>query len=233
MKLSLRAKLVVMSLVLIVPFVVITGFMVYQLNRIASSYDDIVRNITHANEYNTVFKEEMDSVMYQMVARSLSKDEVGEELGMTDPDTLINGAEASFEALSRSTTSPEARERLASILKLLDTLGDRADEINETVKISGHYDENMMRLDTDIRIITELIQERISEYIYYESVSMEATRQEIDAQRNVLVNAAILTILVITVVTIVLAFLITRSITSPIGELVNATRQVAQGAAQY
>lgn len=229
MRISLRAKLIWFSIFLMVPFIVITGFMVYQLNRIAASYDDIVRNITRANEYNTVFKEEMDSVMYQMVARSLSKDEVEAELGMKDPDTLIDGARASFELLSASTSSPEARERLASILKLLDTLHDRADEINDTVKVGGHYDENMTRLDTDIRIITELIQERISEYIYYESVSMEATRQEIDAERMVLVNAAVLTIIVVFIVTVILAVLITRSITKPIGELVSATREVSRG----
>ena len=79
---TLRGRLIVMSLVLIVPFIVITGILVYQLNQVSSLYDVIVQNITRANTYNTVFKEDMDAVMYQMVARSLSKDEVTSELGM-------------------------------------------------------------------------------------------------------------------------------------------------------
>lgn len=202
---QIRRTLTVMSLVMIIPFIVITAVLIYQLNQVAGVYDGIVRNITRANQYNTVFKEEMDAVMYQMVARSLRKDEVKESLGMEDPDTLIREARETFEGLSRTTSSSEAGERLQSIIKLLDTLRDRADEINETVDVNGHYDENMMRLDTDIRIITELIQERISEYIYYESVSMEATRSDIDGRRALLIRIAAITIIGTSVVTLLLA----------------------------
>ncbi len=229
MKLSLKAKLFVMSMVLIVPFIIVTGFLVYQLNRVAASYDEIVRNITRANQYNTVFKENMDAVMYQMVARSLSKDEVEEEIGMPNPDSMIEEATSCFEELDQGTTSPEAKERLVSIVNLLETLQKRADEINDTVKVSGHYDENMTRLDTDIRIITELVQERISEYIYYESVSMEVMRREMEEQRNVLMNAAILTVITTAVVTLILATIIMRSITKPIDVLVHVTEEVARG----
>lgn len=229
MKLSLKAKLLVMSMVLIVPFIIVTGFLVYQLNRVAASYDEIVRNITRANEYNTVFKENLDAVMYQMVARSLSKDEVEDEIGMPNPDTMIEEAKSCFEELDQGTTSSIAKERLVSIVNLLETLQKRADEINDTVKVSGHYDENMTRLDTDIRIITELVQERISEYIYYESVSMEMTRRDMEEQRNVLINAAILTVIATAVVTLILATIIMRSITKPIDELVHVTEEVARG----
>ncbi len=162
-KKELRGRLTVFGIILIVPFIVITAVLIYQLNQVAGLYDQIVQNITRANTYNTVFKEDMDAVMYQMVARSLTKDEVEEELGMKSPDELIENATATFSELWEKTPSDAAKQRLTSILKLLDTLSARADEINSTVKTSGHYDENMMRLDTDIRIITELIQERISE----------------------------------------------------------------------
>ena len=226
---TLRGRLIVMSLVLIVPFIVITGILVYQLNQVSSLYDVIVQNITRANTYNTVFKEDMDAVMYQMVARSLSKDEVTSELGMEAPDTLIVNAAETFRHLYESTSSPEAKKRIVSILKLLDTLSERANEINETVNISGHYDENMMRLDTDIRIITELIQERISEYIFFESVSMEQARRDADEKREIVSHAALLTVLVTTVVALILAVLLIRSITNPIDRLVYATEQVAKG----
>ncbi|MBQ8970678.1 MAG: histidine kinase, partial [Lachnospiraceae bacterium] len=190
-------KLMLMSFVIIAPFVIVLALFIFQINRLTTSYDSIVKNITGANEYNIVFKEEVDSVMYQMVARSLDKEEVEEELSMRNPDALISEAESSFRAMSANTESREAGNRINSILNLLSTLRKRAGEINDTVKISGHYDENMMRLDTDIRIITELIQERISEYIYYESESMEKTRREIDEQRKFLIDISILTVFLI------------------------------------
>ena len=222
--LSVRNKLVFLSVSIILPFIILTGLFIYNLNRLAASYDLIVKNITNANEYNTVFKEEIDSVMYQMVARSLSMDEVGEVLSMTDPDKLIE--EASLRELTRS---DEARGRIDSILKLLNTLKKRVDEINSTVKVSGHYEENMTRLDTDIRIITELIQERISEYIYYESSGMENTRLEIDRQRRLITNLTIVTLILITAVAVYLSVKISVSITRPIDELCRVTDEVASG----
>ncbi|MCR4658139.1 MAG: sensor histidine kinase [Lachnospiraceae bacterium] len=228
-RLSMRKKLIFMNVVVILPFIVMISVFIFNLNRVAASYDLIVKNITNANEYNTVFKEQMDLVMYQMVARSLDKEEVEEELSLDGPDSLIKKAQEDFHKIEESTESAEARGRLKSIIKLLNTLKRRADEINSTVKISGHYEENMTRLDTDIRIITELIQERISEYIYYESTSMESTRLEIDRRRNMLINASVIATVLITAVTLVLTFITSRSITKPIVELCEATDEVAHG----
>ncbi|MBQ7565447.1 MAG: sensor histidine kinase [Lachnospiraceae bacterium] len=227
--LPIGQKLMLLSVVIIAPFVIVLTLFIFQINRLTSSYDSVVRNITSANEYNIIFKEEVDSVMYQMVARSLDKEEVEEELSMTNPDRLILRAEESFRSMQKDTDSREAQNRINSILNLLSTLRKRADEINDTVKISGHYDENMMRLDTDIRIITELIQERISEYIYYESESMEKTRREIDEQRKVLIDISILTVFLIAAATIFLSVLISSSITKPIDELCHVTDEVAHG----
>ena len=227
--LSVRNKLVFLSVSIILPFIILTGLFIYNLNRLAASYDLIVKNITNANEYNIVFKEEIDSVMYQMVARSLSMEEVGEVLSMTDPDKLIQEASRDFSRMRELTGSDEARGRIDSILKLLNTLKKRADEIESTVKVSGHYEENMTRLDTDIRIITELIQERISEYIYYEATGMENTRLEIDRQRRQITSLSIVTLILISAVAVYLSVKISMSITRPIDELCRVTDEVANG----
>ncbi len=226
---SIRRKLTLMSIVIILPFVLVMVMLIFQLNQLTAAYDLIVRNITEANEYNIVFKEEMDSVMYQMVARSLDKYEVETDLMMKGPDTLIEEAEKDFKGMQSLTESGEAVTRIKSILKLLSTLKRRADEINDTVKISGHYDENMTKLDTDIRIITELIQERISEYVYYESVSMESMRLQIDRRRNFLINLSMITAVIIVLITIILSILISKSITKPIDEICRVTDEVAHG----
>ncbi len=227
--LPMRIKLMFMSVVIILLFVMVLMVLIYQLNQLTAAYDLIVKNITEANEYNIVFKEDMDSVMYQMVARSVDENEVESLLGMTSPNTLIDNAEEDFERMYNHTESSEAKGRIKSILKLLATLRRRANEINDTVKVSGHYDENLAKLDTDIRILTELIQERISEYVYYESVSMESMRVQIDNRRNILANGSIITVAVIVIIAGTLSVLISRSITKPIEELCRATDEVAHG----
>ncbi len=228
-RLSLRNKLAMLSLMVIVPFTVMTGFLLYNLNRLGSSYDTIVQNITGANEYNITFKEEMDSVMYQMVARSLTKYDVETEIGMKNPDRMITDAENTFENLKHVSISPEAVSRLKSAIKLLITLRKRMNDIDSTVKVSGYYDENMSRLDTDIRIITDLIQDRITEYIYYETESMENIRLEMEHYRRLLTRITILMILVLLILVTSFSMIIMRSITRPVASLVEVTRRVGQG----
>ena len=228
-RVSLKEKLFILCALLIIPFSIIIGFLLYSLNVYLSSYDGIVRNITQANEYNVVFKEDMDEVVYQMIARSISKYEVESELGMKNPDRMITDAEQKLESLKKETISPEAQDRLSSIIKLLITLRKRVNDIDSTVKVSGYYDANMKSLDTDIRIITELIQERLSEYIYYESESMETVRQQMDERRVMLMQYSLVTITLTLIFTIIFSVLITRSITEPIKKLTNVTKLVGQG----
>ena len=228
-RISLRNKLAMLSLMVIVPFTIMTGFLLYNINRLGSSYDTIVQNITGANDYNITFKEEMDSVMYQMVARSLTKYDVETELGMVNPDRMITDAENTFENLKHVSTSPEAVSRLKSAIKLLITLRKRMNDIDSTVKVSGYYDENMSRLDTDIRIITDLIQDRITEYIYYETQSMENIRQEMEQYRKLLTRITILMIFVLLVLVLIFSMIIMRSITRPVASLVQMTQRVGQG----
>ena len=98
---SMRRKLAIMIGVLFIPYAVITAFLLSNMVRFYDEYNIIGENISVANKYNIEFKENMDAVMYQMVIRSLTKDEVAEQLGMKNPDDLIANASASFEALKK------------------------------------------------------------------------------------------------------------------------------------
>lgn len=226
---NLTSKLAIMTGVLSIPFLALSVFLLVMLGSLGESYDSIVQNVTRANVYNIHFKEDMDSVMYQMVARSLGKKEVGSVVNMTDPDTMIDQAEASFTMLEESSSSPEAAQASARLCKLLATLRRHVDEINESVKQSGSYEENMERLETDIRIITELIQERITEYISYETQSMGEIRDQTVRGREKVIRIAVVLFAVVMVVGAVFVFLITRSITRPVRRLCDAAEEIGQG----
>ncbi len=187
--LSVGKKLTVMVLVMLIPFSLITVFLLYTLNRFGNSYNLVVSNVAIANQYNLEFREEYDSVLYQMVARSITKDMINEELGLTNPDDMTENVRQSFDKLVTSSTSHNARKSAESVLKLLTTLDNRCNDINNNIIKGGAYDVNMSALDNDIRVITELIQERISEYIYYEAGSMELIRSAMEAERIKLIRA--------------------------------------------
>ena len=101
-RLTLRARLFLFSILMIVPFFALALYLLFNLNAIAGYYSTIVSNITKVNAYNLVFKDDMDSVMYMMVAHSMSKYEVGPELGITNPDEMIREAEGRAEAIRKT-----------------------------------------------------------------------------------------------------------------------------------
>ena len=94
-RINLRRRLLVMYAVIILPLMIISVFLMYELNVFCRSYDAIVRNVTEANKYNLEFKNDFDSVVYQMIARSMTKEEIENISGMSDPDRLITNAERS------------------------------------------------------------------------------------------------------------------------------------------
>lgn len=226
---NLKTKLAIMTGVVAIPFLLLTVFLLVMLGSLGESYDSIVQNVTRANVYNIHFKEDMDSVMYQMIARSLGKNEVGSVVSMTNPGTMIDQAEASFTMLEKSSSSPEAAQAASRLCKLLKTLRTHVDDIDSSVKQTGSYEDNMKRLETDIRIITELIQERITEYISYETQSMSEIRESTMTEREKLVRMAALVFVLVMAIGAVFVVLITRSITQPVRKLCDAAEEIGQG----
>ena len=74
--------------------------------------------------------------------------------------------------------------------------------------MSGFYDKNMERLDLDIRVLTELIQEQIQEYIYYETTNLEVLREGIrsDVDRTLRMTSIIFLLILVS------AFLISQKL---------------------
>jgi two-component system sensor histidine kinase YesM len=218
-----------MIMVFFIPYTAITVFLLVSMNGFYDEYNTIGANITLANKYNIEFKEDMDAVMYQMVIRSMTKEEVETQLNMKNPDDMISEAVDAFESLEDSSFSYEAKESAKSTIHLLNTLQKRVNDINSRVKMSGYYDQNVLSLDTDIRIITELIQERISEYNYYESQGMEKVQDEIGSRLDVIVQISITVFVIVVVVSLTLAGLMSKSITNSIGNLEDTVAQFGQG----
>ena len=85
-----------------------------------------------------------DYVMYIIVVNS----ERAEELVDTEqPHRMIQAAREVFGELYEEADSEYAANRLSSILKSLDTLEDRVEEIEKDALVTGLYETNMERLD--------------------------------------------------------------------------------------
>ncbi|EET59788.1 HAMP domain protein [Marvinbryantia formatexigens DSM 14469] len=223
---SLNKRINVLLVVCFVPLTIVAVYLLSLVLRFSERYDAIVSNITQANEYNISFKEDVDYTMYVIVANS----ERAEELVDTElPNRLITQARRAFEGLAEEADGDYAKNQLARIVKSLDTLEDRVTEIKQDAQISGMYDKNMERLDLDIRILTQLIQEQIQEYIYHEATNLEALRAGVRADVALAVRLSILIIAVVLVGALVLGRKITRHLTSGIQQLRTVTKKAGHG----
>lgn len=207
----------------------LTCMMVYLLvltNSVSEQYDAVVKNITLANTYNIVFKEDMDYLMYIIVVNGDRADEL---VDAKQPQAMIDEARDTFYELYDTTDSDSARENLKRIIKSLNILEDRVNEIKEDASVSGSYDKNMNQLDLNVRVLTDLIQEHIQKYIYGQAAHLEKLR--LDIRKNVESSIFFLSIgmAVIFISAAVVSEKIIRSITKPIQKLCMAAKQAGQG----
>ncbi len=223
---SLKKRLNLLLFVCLVPLTVMITYLLVLIDRFSERYDGIVENITMANAYNIDFKEDMDYIMYIIAVNS----ERAEELVDTEqPHVMIEEARGSFRKLYGQADTDYAKNCLKGILKSLNTLEDRVEEIEADAQVSGSYDKNMERLDLNIRILTDLIQEQIQKYVYYEATNLEALREGIrsDVARAIQMSVAIL--LAILAGALCISRRIVEGITGPIGKLCEVTKQAGSG----
>lgn len=220
---SLKKRLYLLLLICLLPLTILITYLLVMTNKVSSEYDNIVEKITKANGYNINFKEDMDYVMYIIVVNS----ERAEELVDTEqPHRMIEEARETFSELLDEADSEYAKNRLDGILKSLDTLENRVGEIEADALISGSYETNMERLDLDIRVLTELIQEQIQYYIYYETMNLEELRGGIrsDVERAISITTVILILILAG------AFMISRKIVTGITEPIQKLCEAAEAA---
>lgn len=212
--------------VCLIPLAAVVIYLLIMMNRFSSRYDLIVENITKANAYNIDFKEDMDYVMYIIVVNS----ERAEELVDTEqPHAMIEEAREVFENLYEEADKDYAQNNLKRILKTLNTLEDRVEEIEADALVSGNYDLNMERLDLNIRVLTDLLQEQIQKYIYYETTNLEELRVGIRSDVDRAIQMSVIVFAVILIGTVLINRKIVSGITEPISRLCEVTRQAGKG----
>lgn len=228
MKVPLKYKLVSISLVIIIPMILLSVYQSLILMRFTDAYDQNIRNITAANDYNLNFKEEMDESMYKLVVSSITFDTIGERDGLTNPYTLIENAREGFTSLY-DTAEGESKSWLERLMTNLDLLEKNVDKIRDSIQEGGNYDENIYMLESNIYQLTDLLQEEIQYYIYYESANMERVRQELDDQVGGSITVGILALILVSTVAIGLNLWVTHSVTKPVRQLAGVADQVAKG----
>ena len=226
---KIQSKLIKYIWICVIPLIILFSIAIIRLYGFYQEYDLLVRNITSANEYNMSFKQSMDEMMYRIIIGSANWTNADEKLEDDDPKALIAEAKEHFIQLREKTTEDNVRADLTALIRLLEILDERVEDILKNVEEGGHYDENMEMLDMNIRTLTSLIQEDIQKYIYDEAQNMEMLRRQVASS---LLNTIRIMIIVLIIILVVIYFLsrrLSERITEPITELVGMTEKFAGG----
>lgn len=226
---SINRKILTLSAAIVLPFFILVVVLLVSMTRYSRTYDQIVSNMTIANNYNLDFKEQMDESLYKLVVGYVDFGNISEDETLQDPYVLIEGLRKEFTTLRNITTEAESRVWLETLLRNIDTLEKRVDDILENIRIGGRYDENIQELDNNIYILTELIQDNIQYYIYYQTKAMETVTVRLNQQIQNFIIACGVLVLLLVFVTVIVTWLITSDILRPIKVLYDATQNVSEG----
>lgn len=235
-KYSLRSRIYILAGTIVVPLTILILYLLTSLINFSTAYNQSVKNITAIKDYSLNFKADLDYSMYRAIIGNLSLDSLDEyarssktdSAQVRNPYSMINEMKNAVKRQEKG-SSTESTDLMRRIGKSLGWLERVVEKIDNNIQEGGHYAENIELLDKDIRSSTQLIQDNLNKYIYYEVINLENIRAQLETEAK---NRLILCTVILAFILIVMVFMttaVTGSITKPIKELCTATRQVARG----
>ena len=235
-KYSLSRRMNLLVGIIMVPLTCLVLYLLVNLINFSTAYNQSVKNITVIKDYSLNFKTDLDYSMYRAIAGNLDMDTLdsnvveswSDSARIRNPYALINEMRNAVNRQEQQSGKDGAglMRRISKSLKWLERV---VQKIDDNIQNGGHYAENIELLDKDIRSSTQLIQDNLQEYIYYEAVNLENIRADLEMRaRDTLVLCTAILVLIL-ILTLILTKMITRSVTQPIRELCTATQEVAKG----
>ena len=235
--LSLNKRLSLLVATILIPLVILICYLLVSLMNFCQAYDQIIWNIRYANEYCADFKRKIDDSMYLAVIQSVTFAELGEEQNTIEPYEYMEKVRENCNKLMDVATSSQSRRQVVRMQKSLDTLKDRIHDIEVNLELnlrreapqSELHKQNIELWENSVCILTEIMEDAMHEYIYYESVSFGSIQSELTHKQNVAIQMSLVALIIILVFSLILATKILRSVTNPIHQLCNVAEQAAKG----
>lgn len=219
---SLATKIRYSYLFLLVPLLIFLVFTFYNLWDMNHNYEDMVNSTVVASEFSLDFKKDFDYETYLLIVGNKTMEE-------SKLDSMIEEAERIVAGLEEITEAETNIDRLDSVNKYLSNLRIYVDRIEENLQKESRYEDNMEIWENDVQIVTSLVGDTMSQYIYYEVRGIQQSRAAYQTFFMNLVRFSLLGMGLLLLLVIILSYYIPRSITMPITRISRVTNQVAKG----
>ena len=219
---SLTSKIRYSYLVILIPIFLFLIFCFYNLWAANYRYQDMINSTVAASEFTLDFKKDFDYETYLLIVGNKTVEESELRDMLTNANRIITG-------LEQITDSKDNLARLKSIKKYLNNLDTYVDRIEQNIRVGNRYEDNMEIWENDVQIVTSLVGDTISQYIYYEIRGIQESRQQYQDFFVNMIRFSIIAFALILILFLFLSYYIPLSITSPIRRLTQVTDQVAKG----
>ena len=219
---SLATKIRYSYLFLLVPLLIFLVFTFYNLWDMNHNYEDMVNSTVVASEFSLDFKKDFDYETYLLIVGNKTMEE-------SKLDSMIEEAERIVAGLEEITEAETNIDRLDSVNNYLSNLRIYVDRIEENLQKESRYEDNMEIWENDVQIVTSLVGDTMSQYIYYEVKGIQQSRAAYQAFFVNMIRFSLLGMGIVLILVIILSYYIPRSITMPITRISRVTDQVAKG----
>ena len=178
-------------------------------------YASVSGNIVKVSGFNQKFKQEIDEQMYFYVTGYSS------EIPWED----VESARALAEDLLKNTSNTDGRKAMTSVLSLCDKLNGYMHDIEN----EPGYDERMDQLKKNIYITTDLIEDYMYSYLYYEAGEVASIQKQIDFWLTIEVVFVVLVMAIVVPIVLGRAFSLSKSITDPIVAMNSRVEEIGNG----
>ncbi len=216
-RVSLGKKLNNLIIGIITPLIIIIVVLIGVLLWNVARYNEILDNVTKSSEFNQNFKNDVDLRMFYYVIDCAYADGL--------PKQEVEAARDLALDLIDSTSDATSKDAIQSVYDLTLTLDERMEQIAQT----QNYDEKVDQLDNNIYILTDLIQQYMYDYLYYESVHLSETQAIMSAQVRFLIIMLILAVGVVGIFLTYYGRTIAIEIAGPIKNLNDRVDQIRNG----
>jgi len=205
-----------------VPFVLFLIFCFYNLWNNNRRYEDMVNSSVMASQFSLDFQKDFDYETYLLIVGNKTLEESSLHAMLEEADEIVAG-------LEELTESQENRKRLTSVKKYLNNLGTYIGRIEDNIREGNRYEDNIEIWENDVQIVTSLVGDTMSRYIYYEIRGIQESRQQYQDFFVNMIRFSVIAFALILMLCLFLSYYIPLSITRPIRRLTQVTDQVAKG----
>lgn len=216
-KITMQSKLWKMILIVAFPLMIVIILIASIGIGYVLQYNAILNNVATASDFNQNFKDDVDLKMYYYVIDS----QYSEGL----PIREVQSAEMIARKLIDTTTEKDSLRAIRSVLNLCNNLEDKINRIAETKEYNSREDQ----LVNNVYILTDLIQEYMYTYLYYEAVHLGVL------QTTMIRNMVVLMSVVVILSLVLLYFLLNKSrklsqrIVDPIDKICERLEAIGKG----